>query len=209
MVNTHPLLRSITHIVSDCDVVEITGRRSRHSADINEAAVGAKGDGVAIVDSIRITVPSLGPTFGSSHRIISNGHDSRVRCAYWKSVVRPSRSDNCRAIRRDTDIVQTVIRAALPENTPTLSAIGQIVSGERPRGSRRVGIGRIQVNRSHTDESSVAAGGDRDRKIIWTLTRRTRWALHYRRPVLAVLNRRQTWPADRVGSCQHAESDCD
>ncbi len=58
-VDADPLLRSITRVIGDRDVVEVAGRGSCNPSDINRATVGAKRDDVAVVDPTWIAVPSL------------------------------------------------------------------------------------------------------------------------------------------------------
>ena len=57
-VETDPLLCSVSRVISDRHVIELTGSGRRNPADINRAAVGTKGDDHAVVGSSRIVIPS-------------------------------------------------------------------------------------------------------------------------------------------------------
>src|SRR5437763_15117238 len=58
-VNTDPLLRSITRVVSDRDVVELTRRGSRNSTNVDQAAIGTECDDITVIDAGWRSVPSL------------------------------------------------------------------------------------------------------------------------------------------------------
>src|SRR4051794_6888033 len=58
-INVHPLLRSITRIVSDRHIIELTRRPARNSANVDEPVVRAKRDDIAIIDAGWHSIPSL------------------------------------------------------------------------------------------------------------------------------------------------------